>query len=54
MDFKHSSRKAWSLLRRIGASNSGQKSKPKMKPKTIANRIMKASRTKIEHKVKKK
>lgn len=52
MDFKHSSRKAWSLLRRVGASNSGSKTKPKMKPKTIANRIMKVSRTKIDKKTK--
>lgn len=44
LDFKHSSRKAWSLLRKLGAANPPTSSKPLMDPNLIARHIIKVSK----------
>nr|CAI5847833.1 unnamed protein product [Callosobruchus analis] len=45
LDFTHSSRKAWSLLRRLGGTNRNKNlNKPTIHPNKIANRIVEVSR----------
>jgi len=50
MDFKHSSRKAWNLLRKIDPNNKRKKHNTEIKPNAFANRIIELSRAKIDNK----
>jgi len=43
-DFKHSSRKAWSLIRRLGSNREPKRSHPPINPNHIANHILGLSR----------
>lgn len=44
MDFKHSSRKAWTLLRKLGSANPSTSSKPSIDPNLIARHIVNVSK----------
>ena len=51
LDFTHSSRKAWHLLRHIGAAAPVQHTAPKVTPNAIAMRLLSASKAKPTKKV---
>lgn len=48
LDFKHSSREAWNLLRRLDPNPTRTKSIPKIKPGEFANRIIEMTRASMD------
>eukprot|EP00102_Acyrthosiphon_pisum_P015304 XP_008185789.1 PREDICTED: RNA-directed DNA polymerase from mobile element jockey-like [Acyrthosiphon pisum] len=54
IDFKHSSREAWNVLRRLEASKNRGGSEPEIKPNAFANRLIETSRAKIDKDISRK
>jgi hypothetical protein len=48
LDFRHSNREAWNVLRRLDASQNRCGSEPEIKPNTFANRLIDTSRANID------
>jgi len=48
LDFKHSSREAWNLLRRLNPNPTRAKTAPKIKPDEFANRIVEMTRATMD------
>lgn len=54
IDFKHSSREAWNVLRRLDPSQNRGGGEPEIKPNAFANRLIETSRAKIDKDISRK
>ncbi|KAF0767603.1 Uncharacterized protein FWK35_00011819, partial [Aphis craccivora] len=54
IDFKHSSREAWNVLRRLDPSQNRGDGEPEIKPNAFANRLIETSRAKIDKDISRK
>ncbi|VVC38069.1 Hypothetical protein CINCED_3A000355 [Cinara cedri] len=54
LDFKHSSREAWNVLRRLDPCQNRDGSEPEIKPNAFANRLIETSRAKIDKNISRK